>query len=76
MRNHKIHNTIAVRIIPNHEQYGLYWTDADGNNDAHICYVFGFDNAIRVANGIAHDQCEYVTHPAFNPDEVQNEFSI
>ena len=70
MRDHKIHNTVAVRIVPNHDQLGLYWTDEDGNNGRLICYVFGYENAIRVANGIAHEQVEFVTHPCFNPDEV------
>jgi hypothetical protein len=73
IQNYEIHNTVAVRITTNHNQYAVEWADEDGNNKAHICYVFGFDNAIRVANGIAHHQCEYVTHPAFNPEEVQNE---
>ena len=67
MRDHKIHNTVAVRVVPNRDQLGLYWTDEDGNNSTHICYVFGYENAIRVANGIAHNQCEFVTHPCFNP---------
>ena len=70
MRDHKIHNTVAVRIVPNHDQLGLYWTDGDGNNGRLICYVFGYENAIRVANGIAHEQVEFVTRPCFNPDEV------
>ena len=70
MRDHKIHNTVAVRIVPNHDQLGLYWTDGDGNNGRLICYVFGYENAIRVANGIAQEQVEFVTHPCFNPEEV------
>ena len=70
MRNHAIHNTIAVRTTYHRDQYTLSWVDDHGLSSAHICYVFGFENAVRVANGIAHDQCEYVTHPAFNPDEV------
>lgn len=70
MRNHAIHNTVAVRITTSHNQYALDWADEDGNNKAHICYVFGFENAVRVANGIAHEQCEFVTHPCFDPAEV------
>ena len=70
MRNHAIHNTVAVRITTSHNQYALDWADEDGNNKAHICYVFGFENAVRVANGIAHEQCEFVTHPCFDPNEV------
>jgi hypothetical protein len=34
-----------------------------------ICTVHGFENAIRVAKGIAHEQAEYVKYPAFNPFE-------
>ena len=70
MRNHAIHNTIAVRTTNHRDMYTLSWVDESGNSSDQICFVFGFENAIRVANGIAHDQCEYVTHPAFNPDEV------
>ena len=70
MRNHAIHNTIAVRTTNHRDQYALSWVDESGNSSDQICFVFGFENAIRVANGIAHDQCEYVTHPAFNTDEV------
>ena len=70
MRNHAIHNTIAVRTTYYRDQYTLSWVDDEGICSDQICFVFGLENAIRVANGIAHDQCEYVTHPAFNPDEV------
>tara|TARA_B110000967_G_scaffold98312_1_gene100991 strand:- start:1813 stop:2031 length:219 start_codon:yes stop_codon:yes gene_type:complete len=70
MQNHAIHNTVAVRITNNHNQYALDWADEDGNNKSHICYVFGFENAVRVANGIAHEQVEFVKHPCFDPNEV------
>ena len=60
MRNPEIHNTVAVHITTKCNQYALEWADEDGNNKSHICYVFGFENAIRVANGIAHEQCEFV----------------
>jgi len=69
MRDHKIHNKIAVRTVPNREQLGLYWTDEDGNNSTLIGYVFGFENAIRVAERIVYEGGEFVTHPCFNPDE-------
>jgi hypothetical protein len=38
-------------------------------NQVFICTVHGFENAIRVAKGIAHEQAEYVKYPAFNPFE-------
>ena len=70
MRDHKVHNTVAVRLLTNNDQYGLYWQDDNGNNSDFIVAVHGFENAIRVANGIAHRQCEYVKHPGFKSDEV------
>jgi len=70
MRNHRIHNTLAVRLLTNNDQYGLYWQDDEGNNSDFICTVHGFENAIMVANGIAHRQCEFVKHPCFKSDEV------
>jgi|TARA_R110000764_G_scaffold192426_1_gene277674 hypothetical protein len=64
-----IHNTISVeRGI--HEEFCLYWQDGDGNHSEFICVVHGFENAIRVANGIAHEQVEFVKHPCFDPAEV------
>jgi hypothetical protein len=70
MRNHRIHNTVAVRLLTNNDQYGLFWQDDDGNNSDFICTAYGFENAIRVANGIAHRQYEFVKHPCFKSDEV------
>ena len=70
MRNHAIHNTIEIRTTDKHGQYSLNWVDDLGYASEHICFVFGFENAVRVANGIAHDQCEYVTHPCYASDEV------
>lgn len=70
MRNHAIHNTVVVRETTNHDQYALDWADDDGNNTVHICYVFGFDNAVRVANGIAHEQVEFVKHPCCDCDDI------
>jgi len=62
-----IHNTIAVELDINRSSLGnsycLYWQDKDGNNSEFICAVHGFENAIRVANGIAHEQVEFVKHP-------------
>jgi hypothetical protein len=43
-------------------RYCLYWVDDDGQNASYIVSVFGFENAVRVANGIGHEQTEYVTH--------------
>ena len=66
-----IHNTIAVEYgISRSNEHCLYWQDEDGNNSEFICVVYGFDNAVRVANGIAHEQVEYVKHPLNNLDEV------
>jgi len=70
MRDHKVHNTVAVRLFTNNDQYGLFWQDDNGNNSDFIVAVHGFENAIRVANGIAHRQCEFVKHPCFKSDEV------
>jgi hypothetical protein len=66
-----IHNTIAVEAgIRGSGEFCLYWQDEDGNNSEFICVVHGFENAVRVANGIAHEQVEFVKHPCFDPDEV------
>jgi hypothetical protein len=66
-----IHNTVAVEAgIRGSGEFCLYWQDEDGNNSEFICVVHGFDNAVRVANGIAHEQVEYVKHPSFDPDEL------
>lgn len=66
-----IHNTVAVEAgIRGSGEFCLYWQDEDGNNSEFICVVHGFDNAVRVANGIAHEQVEFVKHPCFDPDEV------
>jgi len=66
-----IHNTISVEYgISRSNEHCLYWQDDDGNNSEFICVVYGFDNAVRVANGIAHEQVEYVKHPLNNLDEV------
>lgn len=70
MRDNRIHNTVAVRLLTNNDQYGLFWQDDDGNNSDFICTVHGFENATRVANGIAHRQCEFVKRPCFKSDEV------
>ena len=68
MRNHAIHNTIEIKGTEFSDMFTLDWVDEFGGSSEHICFVFDFENAVRVANGIAHDQCEYVTHPAFNTD--------
>ena len=66
-----IHNTVAVEAgIRGSGEFCLYWQDEDGNNSEFICVVHGFDNAVRVANGIAHEQVEYVKHACFDPDEL------
>ena len=65
-----IHNTISVEYGTRSAQHCLYWQDEDGNNSEFICTVYGFDNALRVANGIAYEQVEYVKHPIHNLDEV------
>ena len=70
MRNNAIHNTIAIKRTAFSDMFTLDWVDEYGGGSEHICNVFGFENAVRVANGIAHDQCEYVKHPALNPEEV------
>ena len=65
------HNTISVEVgIRGSKEYCLYWQDEDGNNSEFICKVYGFENAVRVANGIAHEQVESVKRPCFDPDEV------
>ncbi len=48
-------------------RYGLYWVD-DQHAEEYICQVYGFENAVRVANGIAHEQVEYVKHPGYDKD--------
>tara|TARA_R110001606_G_C15084618_1_gene617669 strand:- start:238 stop:462 length:225 start_codon:yes stop_codon:yes gene_type:complete len=63
-----IHNTITVQYgtRPEEDQYCLYWQGEHGTNSEFICYVYGFENALKVANGIAHEQVDYVKHPGFN----------
>ena len=63
-----IFNTISVECGNSHEEFCLYWQDGDGNHSEFICAVYGFENAIRVANGIAHEQVEFVKHPCFDPN--------
>ena len=65
-----IFNTISVECGNSHQEFCLYWQDGDGNHSEFICAVYGFENAIRVANGIAHEQVEFVKHPCFDPNEV------
>lgn len=60
-------NTIAVEEGTSYNQFCLYWQDEDGNGSEFICTVYGFENAVRVANGISVDQAEYVKHPGSNP---------
>jgi hypothetical protein len=69
MRNHAIHNTIDIKRTAFNDKFALEWVDEYGGSSEHICFVYGFENAVRVANGIAHDQCEYVTHPCFDSEE-------
>lgn len=57
-------NMLIVEYIQN-DRYGLYWADEDGNNQVYIATVFGFNNAVRVGNGLAHEQVEYVRTPPF-----------
>ena len=65
-----IHNTIAVELDINSYSYCLYWQDKDGNNSEFICAVHGFENAIRVANGIAHEHVEFVKHPSASQSAI------
>ena len=65
-----IYNTISVEAGDRCAEFCLYWQDGDGNNSEYICKVYGFENAVRVANGIAHEQVEFVKHPAYIPEEV------
>lgn len=58
-----VHNMIVVDLLnKENEHYGLYWAGDDGNNQVYICSVYGTDNAIEVANRIAHEQVEFVRH--------------
>ncbi len=70
-----IFNTIRVMNpvgtdARNEGRYGLYWTTENNEeggvfvSSKYICAVYGYANAIRVANGIAHEQAEYVIHPS------------
>jgi len=67
-----IHNTLTVQtgVRIGSEEYCLYWQDEKGNNSKFICSVYGLDNAVRVARGIAHDQVEFVKLPVFDSKEV------
>jgi len=68
--NNIIYNTISVEYGDKPSEHCLYWQDEDGNNSEFICVVYGFENAVRVANGIAYEQVEYVKHPLNNLDDV------
>ena len=68
MKKQILHCGIKVDHI-RADQYCLYWVDADGQNAEHITSVYGFENAVRVANGIAFEQAEFVTHPGFSGDQ-------
>ena len=47
------------------DKYAIYWGVEDTvEGGEYICCVYGFENAVRVANGIAHEQAEYVVHPS------------
>jgi len=61
------HNKIIVEYSV-YDKYALYWADDKGNSKEYICGVYGFENAIRVANGIAHEQVEFVQSPPFKSD--------
>lgn len=49
-------------------QYRIEYKNSETQKTRFICHCFGFENSIRVANGIALDQCEYVMHPGFKPE--------
>ena len=66
-----IHNTISVEYGIRSGEHCLFWQDDDGNNSQYICAVYGFENAIRVANGIAHEQVEFVKHPIHDLDAAK-----
>ena len=57
-------NMLVVDHMEN-DRYGLYWADESGNNQEYISTCYGFENAVRVANGLAHGQVEYVRSPPF-----------
>lgn len=58
----EIHNSVRVGRSGT-DRYNIYWSTDNEAHDEYICSVHGFDNAIRVANGIAHNQVEYVISP-------------
>ena len=65
-------NTITIKAKnikskKSKNQFILLWQNDDLSETVFICTVHGFENAIRVAKGIAHEQAEYVKYPAFNP---------
>ena len=67
-------NTITIKAKnikakKSKNQFRLFWQNDDGSQSEFICTVHGFENAIRVAKGIAYEQAEYVKYPAFNPFE-------
>tara|TARA_R110000823_G_scaffold233682_1_gene360039 strand:- start:732 stop:917 length:186 start_codon:yes stop_codon:yes gene_type:complete len=55
-------NTISIELFKD-DEYCLYWQDTDGNNSEYICKVYGSDRAHMVAQGIGHDQAEYIKRP-------------
>jgi len=67
MSQNIIHNMVKV-MYNNYDHYSLYWASESGQDMQHICNVYGFENAVRVANGIAHEQVEFVQHPPFKSE--------
>ena len=63
MKNFKPDTVRVVLLSHDTGLYGLYWYDSESNESQHITNCYGFENTIRVANGIAFEQVEFVQHP-------------
>jgi hypothetical protein len=44
-------------------QYRISWRDCDNGRSRFIAHCYGFENSVRVANGLAENQVEYVQSP-------------
>lgn len=61
------YNCVQVIRPESGERCSIVLTMVNDRKDIHfVCYVHGFDNAVRVANSISHNQFEWVS---YNPIE-------
>ena len=55
-------------------QYRIEFKNSDSGKTRFVCHCYGFTNSVIVATGIAKEQCEYVTHSGFKPENDQSQY--